>query len=77
MTIAFAFTSCNKCQECESDNYYNNSSSGSSDFDTNDDFGHQIMEVCSDNFESKKDFNDYIDALEKTDDWECKSDFWN
>ena len=41
-----------------------------------EDCGDYIEEICSDNFESKKDFNDYIDEMEDND-WDCKSDFWN
>ena len=74
--LVFTFSSCNKCVECTHDDYewevYNE------DDNDYDEFGDQITEVCSDNFESKKEFNDYIEALEDSDnDIECKSDFWN
>ena len=77
VSIAFAFTACNKCKECEADHYYNNNSSGSNSMNSEENFGHQIIEVCRDNFDSKEDFNNYIDNLEENDDWDCKSDFWN
>ena len=74
--LVFTFSSCNKCVECTHDDHewgvYNE------DDNDYDEFGDQITEICSDNFESKKEFNDYIEALEASDnDIECKSDFWN
>ena len=62
-TIAFAFTACNKCVECENDSW--------ADGEDN-----PYLEVCSDNFESKDDYKDYIDDMED-EGWDCKSDFWN
>ena len=74
--VTFMFISCNKCVECtDGDSLYYGGSSGNHEFDER--FGDEIHEVCSDNFESKKDFNDYIEAREDNDDWDCKSDFWN
>jgi len=76
VAIAFAFTACNKCVECTYDNmeeWY----VPDEDFMDTEEFGDKIEEICSDNFESKKEFNDYIEALEEEQDWECKSDFWN
>ncbi len=75
LAIGFVFSSCNKCVECTTGNEYEvyDSNNGAVE-----EFGDQIVEICSDNFESKKEFNDYIDALEDADsDIECKSDFWN
>ena len=84
---AFLFISCNKCKECKHvtlkyRTYSNNTlvihDEGTAPFPANyEDHGYYIQEVCSDNFESKEDFSDYIDALEDTEDWVCKSDFWN
>lgn len=76
---AFMFASCNKCQECKHETSkwttgYTNTDGSISSYETHGDY---IQEICSDDFESKKDFNDYIDALEDSDNWECKSDFWN
>ena len=72
VAIAFAFTACNKCKECKTNgNYYVGS------YENMPDYGAEIIEICSDNFESKKDFNNYIDAKEETEGWDCKSDFWN
>lgn len=66
ITILFVcgliFSSCQKCVECSSDLY------------NGEDF--PMIEVCRDNFESKKDFNNYIDDMEDQD-WDCKNDFWN
>ena len=74
VAVAFMFASCNKCKECIHDEYeYESWNENTGDIET---YGNQIMEVCSDNFESKDDFNNYIDAMED-EDWECKSDFWN
>jgi hypothetical protein len=73
VTIVFAFTACNKCKECTDGDPWTVGGSGNSENET---FGDEIHEVCSDNFESKKDFNDYIDYMEDND-WDCKSDFWN
>ncbi|MAW21049.1 MAG: hypothetical protein CMD16_01465 [Flavobacteriales bacterium] len=72
--IAFVFSACNKCKECtDGDPWTVGGYSGISEQET---YGDQITEVCSDNFESKKDFNDFIDSLED-DGYDCKSDFWN
>jgi len=72
--VAFMFTACNKCKECSHNDYeyitYNENTGNE------ENYGDRIEEVCSDNFESKKDFNDYIDYMEDND-WDCKSDFWN
>ena len=60
--LAFMFTACNKCKECIHDNYeyvtYNENTG------EEESHGDRISEVCSDNFESKKDFKGYIDAME-------------
>ena len=78
--LTLVFSSCSKCVECtqediSGDNYqyeiYDNTDNS---YET---FGDQIQEICSDNFESKKDFNDYIDELEREYNYDCKSDFWN
>ena len=73
--LAFMFSACNKCVECSSkyEKYviYNENTG---EYET---YGDYIEEVCSDNFESKDDFNDYIEDLEDDNDVECKSDFWN
>ena len=71
--VAFMFSACNRCVECTHDDYE------IEEYDENgnlQNYGDYIIEICSDNFESKKDFNDYIDDMEDQD-WECKSDFWN
>jgi len=73
LVIAFLFSSCNKCKECTNGDPWTVGGSGNSENET---FGDEIYEICSDNFESKKDFNDFIDHLEDND-FDCKSDFWN
>jgi len=76
--LAFMFSACNKCVECTQEDS-NGSNYEYTTFDQNgnvETYGDQINEVCSDNFESKKDFNNFIDDLEN-DGAECKSDFWN
>ena len=76
--VAFMFSACNKCVECTQEDS-NGSNYQYTSYDQNDNietYGDAISEVCSDNFESKKDFNDYIDYMEDND-WDCKSDFWN
>jgi hypothetical protein len=72
--VAFMFSACNKCKECTHDDY--EYETWDSNTGTTETYGDQILEVCSDNFESKADFKDYIEAMED-EDWECKSDFWN
>ena len=74
VAVVFMFAACNKCVECTSDDPWTVGGSGSSEYET---FGDEITEICSDNFESKKEFNDYIDAIEDEWDYDCKSDFWN
>jgi hypothetical protein len=73
IAVAFMFAACNKCKECTHDDWEYTTYDNNGDMETH---GDQIMEVCSDNFESKADFKSYIEAMED-DDWECKSDFWN
>ena len=76
----FIVSSCNKCVECTQED-----SSGDNVqyqiYDDNDgsveSYGDQIVEVCSDNFESNKDFDEYIEDIQKEYDYDCKSDFWN
>ena len=75
--VAFMFAACNKCKECTME--YGGTTEQWTTYDQNgneDSHGDQIMELCSDNFESKKDFNNFIDAIED-EGAECKSDFWN
>jgi hypothetical protein len=72
--VAFMFSACNKCKECTHDDF--EYETWDSNTGTTETYGDQIREVCSDNFESKADFKDYIEAMED-EDWECKSDFWN
>ena len=74
--LAFMFSACNKCVECTNSNYqyageYNEYTG---EYET---YGDRIEEVCSDNFESKDDFNDYIALVEDEPGVDCKSDFWN
>ena len=79
LAIGFVFSSCNKCKECT---VAFGSEGTTLQYSTYDEYGNEethgdlIQEVCSDNFESKKDFNSYIEAIED-DGYECKSDFWN
>jgi len=72
--VAFMFAACNKCKECTYDDAeYTTYNENTGNVETHGDY---IEEICSDNFESKADFNDYIDAIED-EGAECKSDFWN
>ena len=77
LSVVFMFSACNKCVECvdsyngQTEEWYVYDDDG-----TEDTFGDRITEVCSDNFESKEDFNNYIDAIED-EGADCKSDFWN
>ena len=77
--VAFMFAACNKCKECTQEDF-NGDNYQWTVYDENDgtseDFGDQIVEICSDDFESKKDFKDFIEELEDQG-AECKSDFWN
>ncbi len=73
--LAFMFFACNKCVECSSNGYeYEIYNENTGEYET---YGDRIEEVCSDNFESKDDFNDFIEDLEDDNEFECKSDFWN
>ena len=74
--VAFLFSACNKCVECTFE-YTDGTTEQWDTYYDNEEFGDRIFEVCSDNFESKDDFNNYIDAIEKYEDADCKSDFWN
>ncbi len=77
--VAFMFSACNRCKECKHEDYeYYTIDNSQFPYDEDDrgDYGAIIQEVCSDNFETKKDFNDFIKMLED-EDYECKSDFWN
>jgi len=67
------FSSCQKCVECTHDDAKMGMVDENGIYQT---YGDLIQEVCRDNFESKDDFNDYIDDIEDLD-WDCKSDFWN
>ena len=67
--IAFAFTACNKCKECTSENNEIEGINGETIVMPNE-------EICSDNFESNKDFKNFIEEKEEQG-YECKSDFWN
>ena len=81
--LAFMFSACSKCVECTMENsngsteqyeiYEYNENTGES---STTEYGDRITEICSDNFESKKDFNDFIDEIEDQG-GDCKSDFWN
>jgi D-arabinose 1-dehydrogenase-like Zn-dependent alcohol dehydrogenase len=73
LAIGFVFSSCNKCKECTQEGNEYTSWDGNGNYETH---GAYIEEVCSDNFESKADFNDFIEAIENQG-YECKSDFWN
>jgi hypothetical protein len=77
--VAFMFSACSKCVECTQD--YNGQTEQWTTYDPNtgneENYGDRIMEVCSDNFDSKKDFNDYIEEMEDNYEFDCKSDFWN
>ena len=73
LAVAFVFSSCNKCKECSDGDPW---TVGGSGFSENETFGEQIIEVCSDNFESKADFKSWIEHLEE-EGYDCKSDFWN
>ena len=81
--VAFMFSACNKCVEGTEENsngstyqyttYEYNQNTGQ---ETTTEYGDRITEICSDNFESKEDFNDFIDEVEDQG-GKCKSDFWN
>jgi len=79
VAVAFMFTACSKCVECTTE--YGGVTDQWTTYDENtgneENHGDRIIEICSDNFESKKDFNDYIDEIEDNNGADCKSDFWN
>ena len=81
--IPLIFSSCKKCKECETDSF-RYSYTESNYFDqwgnpvwTLDSIKSPHYEVCRDDFDSKDEYEDYIEFLEDEDDYDCKSDFWN
>jgi hypothetical protein len=62
--LVISFSSCEKCLECENDEY---------GYDGND---RPYYEVCSDNFEDRDAFDDYIDDLEDSLGFECQRDWF-
>ena len=64
--VAFVFTACNKCKECTDEDYNGDNYEWTvyQEDGSEETFGDQIIEICSDDFESKKEFKDYIKALE-------------
>lgn len=77
--VIFTFSSCQKCVECtlediDGNNYEYEIIDENGNTET---FGDQIIEICSDNFESKKDFNDYVDEVQKEYDYNCVNDRFN
>ena len=50
------FSSCGKCVECHWD--------GNEWYANGEEFGDRMQEICSDDFESRKDFDEYIDELQ-------------
>ena len=77
--VAFMFSAWSKCVECTQD--YEGQTAQYTTYDPNtgavENHGDRITEICSDNFESKKDFNDFIEEIEDNEGADCKSDFWN
>jgi hypothetical protein len=59
--LVISFSSCEKCLECENETW---------DGDDN-----PYLEVCSDNFEDRDAFDDYIDDLED-EGFECQRDWF-
>lgn len=80
ITIPLIFSSCQKCKECESDLYHYTYTEMSDSFGNtiylSDSVKRPHWEVCRDDFDSKDDYEDYIDFVED-DGYDCKSDFWN
>ena len=66
LAVAFSFTACNQCMECEEKEGYGSDGEEG-----------PYIEVCKDNFDSRNDYEDYIEMLEEEDRYDCKSDFWN
>ena len=63
--VAFMFTACSKCVECTQEDP-NGSNYQYTTYDQNGNiktYGDQIGEVCSDNFESKKDWAVFAEPL--------------
>ena len=79
--FVFTFSSCKKCKECSHEGY-----SYSYEYEY-DQFGNFIqtvdsvkspnMEICRDDFDSKDEYEDYIEFVEDEYEFDCKSDFWN
>ena len=69
LCLPLLFTSCKKCQECIPSK-------------THQEYNAQNIpipreEVCRDNFNSKSDYNNYINHMEEDLGYTCRSDFWN
>ena len=62
--LVISFSSCEKCLECENDEW------------GIDGVDYPYLEVCSDNFEDRDAFDDYIDYLEEEGDFECQRDWF-
>ena len=60
--LVISFSSCEKCLECENETW------------DGDDYPY--LEVCSDNFEDRDAFDDYIDDLEDSLGFECQRDWF-
>ena len=81
--VAFMFSACSKCVECtvedsqgSTSQYTTNEYNPNTGNETTTEYGDYIQEICSDNFESKEDFDDYIDYIEDNG-GECKGDLFN
>ena len=82
LALIFTFSSCQKCMECENDYYistytqigYDQWGFPVYDYDS---IKAPNSEICRDDFDSKDEFQDYIDYIEEENGSDCKSDFWN
>ena len=65
--LVLMFSSCSKCVECDSNDNYNNGTAE----------GGPYLEVCSDNFDSNSEYKDYVEFLEDSLGYDCRSDLLN
>lgn len=80
--FVFTFSSCKKCMECFNEDRYSYSYEYEYDqfgnlTQTVDSVKSPNIEICKDDFESKKDYEDYIDFIEDEYDYDCVNDFGN
>ena len=65
-TIAFSFSSCQKCMECTNNKAFTSQE---------DEFEYEV-EVCEDDFGSKEEMDQYIEGAEQEEGVRCYRNLW-